>query len=55
MKFFFSYNMQALLQHVGSSSLTRDQIWASCIGSTQSWPPDHQGSPYDTGICTRKS
>ena len=32
-------------QHVGPSSLTRDQIWAPCIGSTESWPLDHQRSP----------
>ena len=33
------------LQHVGSSSLTRDQTWALCIGSVKSQPLDHQGSP----------
>ena len=32
------------LQHVGSSSLTRDQ-GASCIGSSDSLLLDHQGSP----------
>ena len=31
--------------HVGSSSLTRDRTWAPCIGSTESYPLDHQGSP----------
>ena len=31
--------------HVGSSSLTRDWTRAPCIGSTESYPLDHQGSP----------
>ena len=35
------------LQHVGSSSLTRDSTRAPCIGSTESQPLDHQGSPQD--------
>ena len=29
-----------------SSSLTRDQTQAHCIGSAESQPLDHQGSPY---------
>ena len=33
------------LQHVGSSSLTRDQTWAPCTGSLQSQALDHQGRP----------
>ena len=33
--------------HVGSSSLTRDRTRAPCIGSTESYPLDHQGSPRD--------
>ena len=33
--------------HAGSSSLTRDQTWAPCIGSTESYPLDHQGSPSE--------
>ena len=33
------------LQHVGSSSLTRDQTWAPCAGSSESQLLDHQGSP----------
>ena len=32
--------------HEGSSSLTRDQTWAPCIGSSESYPLDHQGSPW---------
>ena len=31
--------------HVGSCSLTRDPTQTSCIGSTESYPLDHQGSP----------
>ena len=31
--------------HVGSSSLTRDQTRAPCIGSVESYPLDLQGSP----------
>ena len=31
--------------HVGSSSLTRDQTQAPCIGSVESYPLDHQGNP----------
>ena len=33
------------LQHVESSSLTRDQTRAPSIGSAESQPLDHQGSP----------
>ena len=29
-------NARSLLWHVGSSSLTRDQTWAPCIGSAES-------------------
>ena len=32
------------LWHVGSSSLTRDETWAPCIGSVESQPLDHQRS-----------
>ena len=32
------------LQHVGSSSLTRDATWAACFGSLESLPLDHQGN-----------
>ena len=31
-----------LLQHVGSSSLTRDCTWAPCIGIMESEPLDRQ-------------
>ena len=31
--------------HVGSSFLTRDRTWAPCIGSAESYPLHHQGSP----------
>ena len=34
--------------HVGSSSLTRDGTWAPCLGSAESYPLDHQGSPPPT-------
>ena len=37
--------MWTQLQHVESSSLTRDRTQAPCIGSTESCPLDHQGSP----------
>ena len=30
---------------VGSSFLTRDGTWAPCIGSSESYPLDHQGLP----------
>ena len=33
------------MQHVGSSSLTRGQTWAPCIGSAESQPLDAQASP----------
>ena len=32
--------------HAGSSSLTRDQTQAPCIGSVESYPLDHQGSAH---------
>ena len=31
--------------HAGSSSPTRDRTWAPCIGSSEPYPLDHQGSP----------
>ena len=34
------------LEHMQSSSLTRDQTWATCIGGGESQPLDHQGSPH---------
>ena len=46
-------HMRSLLQQVGvhthvvSSSPTRDRTQAPCIGSTESYPLDHQGSPND--------
>ena len=33
--------------HEGSSSLTRDRTWAPCIGSSESQPLRHQGSPWN--------
>ena len=35
-------------RHVGSSSPTRDQTQAPCIGSAESYPLDHQGIPSFT-------
>ena len=32
---------------VGSSSLTRDRTWSPCIGSSESYPLDHWGSPQN--------
>ena len=37
--------MNAWLLHVGSSSLPRDGTQAPCIGSGESEPLDHQGTP----------
>ena len=48
---FFFFNIYSFgctgsqLQHVASSSLTRDQIWVPCFQNTESQPLDHQGSP----------
>ena len=36
--------------HVGSSSLTRDRTRAPCIGSVESYPLHHQGSPSTYNI-----
>ena len=33
------------LRHAGSSSLTRNQTWVPCVGSSESQPLEHQGSP----------
>ena len=38
-------HMNSQLQQVGSSSLTRDQSGAPCIGDVEFQPQDHQGSP----------
>ena len=42
-----SCGMQTLSygMHVGSSSLTRDQTRAPCIGRAESYPLHHQGNP----------
>ena len=42
----FRGGMWTLMWHTGSSFLTRDWTWAPCIGSTESWLLDHQGSSY---------
>ena len=34
--------------HVRSSSLIRDRTWDPCIGSAESYPLRHQGSPRKT-------
>ena len=33
------------MRHTGSSFLGRDRTQAPCIGSTEAYPLDHQGSP----------
>ena len=43
------------VQYMGSSSLTRKQTQAPCIGSTESWTWDHQGSPRIHFLIPRKS
>ena len=39
------WHVNSQLQHVGSSSLTRDGTWAPGIGSSESQPLGHQGRP----------
>ena len=39
--------------HGGSSSPARDRTWAPCIGSVESYPLDHQGSPQDNSLKMR--
>ena len=46
LKLQFMGSLNSYLWHVGSSSLIRDQIWALYMGSAESLPLDHQGSPY---------
>ena len=38
-------HVSSKLQHVGSSSLTRDGTWALCIARVESQPLDCQGNP----------
>ena len=38
---------------MGSSSLTRERTHAPCIGSIESWPLNHQGSPWTHFYFTR--
>ena len=40
-----AYGLLSCGMHVGSSFLTRDQTPAPCVGSVESYPLDHQGSP----------
>ena len=49
--FSLQWHVNALLCHVGSSSLTR----APCIGSVESWPSDQQESPSHNIILTASS
>ena len=37
-------HMNSELQHVGSSSLSRDRTWAPCFGNVESQPLGQQGS-----------
>ena len=39
-----AYGIFSCGMHAGSSSLTRDRTRAPCIGSTESYPLDYQGS-----------
>ena len=39
--------------HVGSSSSTRDQTQDPCIGSAESYPLDHLGSPQNNALKSR--
>ncbi|XP_061031157.1 DNA repair protein RAD51 homolog 3 isoform X2 [Eubalaena glacialis] len=41
---------QSCSMHAGSSSPTRDRTQTPCIGSTESYPLDHQGSPFDCSL-----
>ena len=43
--------VQSLRQHTGSSSLSRDGTWASCIGSSQPQPLHHQEGPSTYIYC----
>ena len=38
--------MNSQLWYMGSSSLTKDQTQAPCIGSTESYPLNYQRNPY---------
>ena len=44
------WHSNSQLQHVGSSSLARNQTWAPCAGSAESQPLDHQGRPRTSFI-----
>ena len=44
--FLHGLHVNSWLWRVGSSSLTRDRTQAPCIGTAESQPLDHQGSPY---------
>lgn len=44
------WQVNSLLQHVGSSSWTRDHTVASCFGRAESQLQDHQGSPYPLAL-----
>ena len=45
--YFFVWLCRALLWHAGSSPMTGDGSRAPCMGSVQSQPRDHQGTPPD--------
>ena len=55
-RIFFSFPPRRIFSSsIGSSSLTRDQTPAPCIGMAESWPLNHQGSPTPAGFELRKS
>ena len=43
--YFFFFFFGSSMWHMGPCSLSRDRTQAPCIGSMESYPPDHQGSP----------
>ena len=47
--FFFNINIYLAAPDLncGMQDLARDGTWASCIGSSESKPLDHQGSPLE--------
>ena len=43
-------NLCSVLHHMGTSSLARDRTLAPLIGSAESQPLGHQGSPHQPGF-----
>ena len=49
-----AHRLLSCCMHAGSSSPTRYRTRAPCLASSESYPPDHQGSPQNASFLKDK-